>query len=123
MQTTILGTNKNIAQIQSESLVITDVQSALDLMATVRYESGCERIIINKDCITEDFFKLSTRVAGEILQKFINYQVKLAIVGDFSGYTSKPLKDFIYECNNGKDIFFVDSIDAAVERLNSALNR
>jgi hypothetical protein len=35
--------------------------------------------------------------------------LKLAIVGDFSGYTSRPLKDFIYESNNGRDIFFVSS--------------
>ncbi|MFA6308944.1 MAG: DUF4180 domain-containing protein [Clostridia bacterium] len=117
MEIIIKGNNKNIAEIQSESLVITDVQSALDLMATVRYQASCDRIIINKDCITEDFFKLSTCIAGEILQKFINYQVKLAIVGDFSGYTSKPLKDFIYECNNGKDIFFVNTVDEAIQRL------
>ncbi len=47
--------------------------------------------------ICDDFFDLSTRLAGEILQKFINYHVKIAIIGDFSIYTSKSLKDFIYE--------------------------
>ena|SRR5574344_1230798 len=60
---------------------------------------------------------LSTRIAGEILQKFINYQFKFAIVGDFSGYTSKPLKDFIYESNKGRDIFFVSSEEDAIEKL------
>lgn len=39
------------------------------------------------------------------------------IVGDFSGYTSKPLKDFIYESNKGRDIFFVDSEEEAIDRL------
>ena len=62
-------------------------------------------------------FVLSTRIAGEILQKFINYQFKFAIVGDFSGYTSKPLKDFIYESNKGRDIFFVSSEEDAIEKL------
>ena len=38
----------------------------------------------------------------------------------FSGYTSKPLKDFIYESNNGKDVFFVGSEQEAVERLTQA---
>ena len=33
--------------------------------------------------------------------------MKLAIIGDFSGYTSKPLRDFIYESNNGNQVFFV----------------
>ena len=38
-------------------------------------------------------------------------------VGDFSGYTSKPLKDFIYESNKGRDIFFVSSEEDAIEKL------
>ena len=45
------------------------------------------------------------RVA-QILQKFITYGVRFAIYGDFSNYTSKPLKDFMYESNRGKDIYF-----------------
>lgn len=84
---------------------------------TVKYETGCTRIAINKEVITEDFFILSTRLAGEILQKFINYGIKFAIYGDFWGYTSKSLNDFIYESNNGKDFFFVESLETSVEKL------
>ena len=62
-------------------------------------------------------FHLSTKLAGEILQKFINYHVKIAIVGDFSAYTSKSLKDFIYESNNGKDIFFLPDEKKAIDKL------
>ena len=56
-------------------------------------------------------------MAGEILQKFINYGVKFAIYGDFSQYTSKPLRDFMYESNRGKDIFFQSSVSRAVDKL------
>ncbi len=41
--------------------------------------------------IAGEFFILSSGMAGEILQKSINYQVKAAIWGDYSHYTSKPL--------------------------------
>ncbi len=88
-------------------------------MAVVRYETDCDRIIINKSVISEDFFDLSTKLAGNILQKYINYQMKIAIIGDFSVYKSKSLKDFIYECNNGKDIFFLPDENQAIERLSS----
>ncbi len=108
-----------IALVRSDELLITDVQSALDLIATVNYETGSHRIVLDKGLVSEDFFKLSTRLAGDILQKFINYRTKVAIVGDYSGYTSKPLKDFIYESNHGKDVFFVSSEEEAVERLTS----
>ncbi|WNC16284.1 DUF4180 domain-containing protein [Brevibacillus brevis] len=106
-----------IAVVSSSEVVITDVQSALDLIATVHYEADSDRIILNKSLLSESFFDLKTRLAGEILQKFINYRVKLAIVGDFSGYTSPSLKDFIYESNKGKDIFFLSSEQEAVEKL------
>ncbi|HGD4000232.1 MULTISPECIES: DUF4180 domain-containing protein [Bacillota] len=39
------------------------------------------------------------------------------IVGDFSIYTSKSLKDFIYECNKGKNIFFTSDVEQAIKRL------
>ena len=109
--------NVEIAVVNSNEVLIIDVQSALDFMATVNYETGCHRIILNKSAICEDFFNLRTRLAGEVLQKFINYQVKIAIVGDFSMYTSESLKDFIYESNKGKAIFFLSNEKQAVDRL------
>jgi len=55
-------------------------------------------IAVHKAAITEEFFDLSTSIAGEVAQKFVNYGFKLAIIGDFSGYASKSLHDYIYEC-------------------------
>lgn len=115
--TIIKENNFEIAVVNSSEILITDVQSALDLMATVRYETGCDRIILSKSAIVEDFFDLKTRLAGDILQKFVNYYVKVAIIGDFSEYSSKSLKDFIYESNKGKHIFFVPDEKQAVEKL------
>ena len=107
----------DIAVVSGDEVVIVDTQSALDLAMTVKYETGAERIVIDKAVICGDFFILSTGMAGEILQKFMNYHVKVAVYGDYSHYTSKPLKDFIYESNHGKDFFFVSTKEEAVQRL------
>lgn len=107
----------NIAIIFGEEKIITDAQSALDLAMTVKYETGATRIVIPKGAICEDFFILSKGLAGEVLQKFINYHIKAAIYGDYSKYTSKPLKDFIYESNHGNDFFFVASQEEAIQKL------
>lgn len=107
----------NIAVVNSSEILIVDVQSALDLMATVQYEADCNRIVLNKSLLSESFFDLKTRLAGEILQKFINYRVKVAIIGDFSVYSSKSLRDFIYECNNGNDFLFLSDEQQAIEKL------
>lgn len=108
-----------IAVVSSPDAVITDVQAALDLMMTVKYETGADRIALEKSALTEEFFILSSGLAGEILQKFVNYHTRLAIYGDFSRYTSKPLHDFIYESNQGNDVFFLDTREKAVEKLAS----
>lgn len=118
MNITNIQKNKfEIAVINSDELLITDVQSALDIMATVSYETGADRIILNKTAIVDDFFDLKTRLAGEILQKFVNYNFKVAIIGDFSMYSSKSLKDFIYESNKGRHIFFLPDEKQAIDKL------
>lgn len=109
--------NIEVAVVSSEDMLITDVQSALDLIMTVKYETGCTNIAINKEAVIKDFFVLSTCLAGEILQKFINYGVRFAVYGDFSEYTSKPLRDFMYESNKGKDFYFQSDVHLAVEKL------
>ena len=106
-----------IAVVTGEEKIITDSQSALDMAMTVKYETGAEKIVISKENVVDEFFVLSTGMAGEILQKFINYHVKIAIYGDYSVYTSKPLKDFIYESNHGKDVFFVETKEEAIQKI------
>ena len=109
--------NKTVAIVSSDNKVITDVDSALDLLMSANYEAGTKHIVVDKKLITEDFFILSSGLAGEVLQKYINYGGKIAIYGDFSHYTSKPLKDFIFESNKGKDVFFVATKEEAVQKL------
>ena len=83
---TVLENDIEIAIVSSSDILIKDVQSALDLIATVGFETGCYRIVLNKSSICEEFFDLKTRLAGERLQKFFNYQVRIVRVGDFSVY-------------------------------------
>lgn len=109
-----------IALAHADSILLTDEQSALDVIMTISNETGSNRIALNKEAISEAFFKLSTKLAGEILQKFNNYHIKFAIIGDFSSYTSKPLKDFIYECNQGNHVFWVSSEQEAIDKLSHA---
>lgn len=115
----ITANNTQIAHVVSNEIIIDDLQTAIDLMMTVNYDLGVKNIAISKKLVNDKFFILSSGLAGEILQKFINYQFRIAIYGDYSMYTSKPLKDFIYESNKGRDIFFVNTLEEAVEKLSS----
>lgn len=118
MDISILGGKNNpVALLDSNMPLITDAQSALDLIMTIGYEHGTYALVLNKEAVSEAFFDLKTGVAGEITQKFSNYRSKLAVVGDFSQYTSKALKDYIYECNKGNTILFVSTVDEAVKKF------
>jgi len=117
MEIELLRANSHsIAILKSTGPVILETQDALDLMAEASYLDS-NKIIIMEDQITPAFFDLKTGIAGEILQKFSTYDVRLAIVGDFQKYLSKSLRDFIFESNKYGRINFVGSFEEAKEKL------
>ena len=120
MTLTIIETKEpKSAEITTPEQVMRTLQEALDLMAEANY-LGATGMIAQAEHFDPLFFDLSSGLAGSILQKFSQYQMKLAIIGDFDKYPSKSLKAFIAESNRGNQIFFVDSRGAAIERLTTA---
>ena len=120
MEIKIINKNKvNIAEIVSDNIEIKRAQDALEIFANCIYQ-GAEKIIIHEKNIIADLFDLKTGIAGDVFQKCSNYRVQLAIVGDYSKFSSKSLKDFIYESNKHGQINFVSSIEEANERLAEA---
>lgn len=107
-----------IAELISEDTLIKNIEDGLDLLGTLYYQ-GFDKIIMYEKNITPDFFDLKNGMAGEILQKFSNYRVRLAIVGDFSKYSSKSVNDFIYESNKGRQINFISSQVEAIRILSN----
>ena len=107
--------NIRIAQVSRETVIQT-VQDATDLMGNADYQ-GARSIILDETNLDARFFDLKTGMAGEILQKYSNYHMKLAIMGEFEKYNSNALKTFIIECNRGNSIFFVPNFDSAVKKI------
>ena len=105
--------NGKVTIVNTESPILTCGQSALEFAVN----AGSQMIIVNKAAVCEDFFKLSTGIAGEIVQKFVTYGYRLVIVGDFLHYKSKPLQDYIYECNKGEHIYFANDESEALKKL------
>ena len=105
-----------IAEVVSANNIISSIEDGLELLGNLYYQDF-DKIIFYERNIIPEFFDLKNGIAGEILQKFSNYRVRLVIVGDFSKYTSKSVKDFIYESNRGRQINFVSSRVEAIEAL------
>ncbi|PJR05020.1 DUF4180 domain-containing protein [Avrilella dinanensis] len=113
--------NTKIAEIVSETIIIKASEDGLDLLGNLYYQDF-DKIIIQEKNITPDFFDLQNGIAGEILQKFSNYRVQLAIVGNFASHSSKSINDFIYESNKKGQINFVKSTTEALNVLSNNKN-
>ncbi len=101
----------NAVKINAENGELNNAAGILEQLINIKYETDIIFFIIPKEALPEAFFDLKTGFAGEVLQKLVNYGLKAAIIGDFSVYQSKSLKDFIYESNKGKHVKFLASID------------
>jgi hypothetical protein len=99
-------------------------RDVVDLIGTA-WEHRARLIVIPVERLGDDFFRLSTRIAGEMIQKFVNYRLRLAIVGDIARHLdqSSALRAFVNESNRGADVWFVASIDELGERLQRAQHR
>ncbi|MGW8396208.1 DUF4180 domain-containing protein [Streptomyces lydicus] len=83
---------------------------------------ACVRwVVIPAGRFDEAFFRQRTQIAGEIIQKFVNYRVGLAVLGDSSRHTgaSSALRDFVRECNRGQQTWFLSGAEELHERLKS----
>lgn len=111
------GNGNTVAEVLPETVPVTSAEELLDFMADAGY-NGSTAMIIHSQTLSSGFFDLRTGFAGEILQKFSNYRMRLAIVGDFTNIKSKALRDFIRESNTRGTINFVGSTEEAFARLN-----
>ena len=106
--------NKIFAEIISNDLVLNTVDDAIDLIGNLSYQ-GFEKIIIYEKNITPDFFDLKSQIAGNILQKFSQYSMPLAVIGNFRKYKSVSLNNFISESNRGKQVNFLATVEESLK--------
>lgn len=102
----------------ADGAMIARERDANDLLADA-WAQDATVVALPVSRISEDFFKLASGLAGAITQKFVNYRLHLVIVGDIAAWSanSRALRDFVYEANHGRTLWFVGSVDELTERL------
>lgn len=80
---------------------------------------GAEVVAIPAQRLGDGFFTLRTGVAGQVVQKFVNYRLRLVIVGDIREHLgrSSALRDYVGESNRGHHLWFVPDLAALDARL------
>jgi hypothetical protein len=99
--------------------VLDGEQAALDLIGATYGSTDLVAVPVAR--IAPEFFALTSGVAGAVVQKFVNYRVRLAVVGDVSGFVaeSTALRDFVREANRGRQTWFVADEAELAGRLRS----
>jgi hypothetical protein len=97
---------------------IANDRDAADIMGEI-FSNQARFVAIPVSRLIPDFFVLRTRIAGEVIQKFINCDIRVAILGDIAGpvATSDALRDFVAESNRGTQVWFLGDWDELRTRL------
>jgi hypothetical protein len=95
-----------------------DERDLLDLIG----EAGAhhaELVLVPAARLPDGFFALRSGLAGAVVQKFVNYRLRLVVVGDVSVHLagSSALRDFVREANRGGQVWFVATEDELDDRL------
>lgn len=99
---------------------VATTEAALDLIGAAF--AGAEVVAVPAARLDPSFFSLGSRFAGEIMQKFVNYRLRLVVVGDISAHlaASSALRALVAESNRHDHIWFVPDLAALDARLGAA---
>ena len=111
--------------VDAEGAPLRTDQDAVDLIGSAGWYGPVSWVVVPVRRFDAGFFQLSTRIAGEIVQKFVNYRLGLAILGDVSEYVaaSTALRDYVTETNRGRHVWFVPDLADFTTRLARARAR
>ncbi|AUG81362.1 alpha/beta hydrolase [Kitasatospora sp. MMS16-BH015] len=97
---------------------IADERAATDLLGDAM-GLGAEWVALPVERLPPEFFQLRTGLAGTVVQKFATYRLGLAVLGEIQSYldTSTALRDFVFESNRGRQLWFLPDAEALHTRL------
>ncbi|MDN5919778.1 MAG: DUF4180 domain-containing protein [Pseudonocardia sp.] len=101
-------TTPNVHTVPADGPPVAGEQDALDLLGDA-FGVGADVVVVPVERLSPEFFRLRTGVAGAVVQKFVNYRVRLVVLGDVSGHVDAggPTADWIRETGRGRDVWFV----------------
>lgn len=96
--------------------VVASERDATDLVGNARF-LGADHVMLTVDQLGPDFVDLSTGFAGAVVQKFVNYGVRLVVVGDLHGAGSESWQAYVRESNRGLHVWFAADRNEALRRI------
>lgn len=108
--------NKKYIELISATDPLSTENDALDLVALC-WEHETYLLLIHYDVLSQDFFKLKTKVAGNIIQKFVNYGMKAAAVIPQEIMKKGRFREMALEANKGNHFRMYENKEEAEKWL------
>lgn len=108
--------NKKYIELISTTEPLSTENDALDLISLC-WEHEANALMIHYEVLSEDFFKLKTKVAGNIIQKFINYNIKAATIVPHETIQKGRFKEMAMEMNKGNHFRLYENNEEAEKWL------
>ncbi|MDQ0416669.1 DNA-binding PadR family transcriptional regulator [Croceifilum oryzae] len=107
----IAENNKKFILLSPTGRSIPTEQDALNIVA-ICAANGTNLLLIHGDFLSDDFIKLRTDLAGNILQKFSNYNIKVATILS-KHKVNNHFKELVTEYNKGNAFRVFDNAEEA----------
>lgn len=104
--------NKAYIEFISMDIPLSEERDALDFIS-ICMEHNTGLIIIHQEVLSEDFFNLRTGLAGGVLQKFMNYHIKVAVIINSEEKITGRFREVVIETNKGNDFRVYKSVAEA----------
>ena len=98
--------------------LVTTEADAVELLGGL-WGQEIDWLVLPTGRLSPDFLRLRTGLAGAVIQKFVTYGARLAIVGDITSEVaaSDALRDFVRESNSGAHVWFLPDLETLERRL------
>jgi hypothetical protein len=95
------------------------IKSLGDVTDAVGACMGTDGLILVEDDLAPEFFDLRSGLAGELIQKFVNYRIRAAIVVPAPGSYGERFKELAHEHATHPTVRIVRSFDEAMSWLHA----
>jgi hypothetical protein len=101
------------ARVVIASEINLSIQSIRDVSDALGAVYDADGLLLTESDLSPEFFDLRSGIAGELFQKFTNYQIHLALVVNNLEVYGERFGELAFEHRNHKLIRFFDSIETA----------
>ena len=105
---TTASTGSGILRISADGAALAVPQDALDLIGDA-WGANASTVVVPAGRFDPAFFDLRSGLLGEVTQKFVNYRIRLVVLGDVTEHlgASDAFRDYVRETNAGDQVWFV----------------